>query len=285
MNLALHSRDLFDVFGLFYEEVRELALLFIFVFFVVALINEFLKGMEGKADYPGLFVRIFLLAGLFTIYTPFVREVTSGMDHLAEFFMPDEELKESMLKVFSSYKEDKDLGMVAFIKMTFLEWMIHGTFNLAYWVMRGFTWVRFIFLAALYLSGPILIGVGFFLPGIVKSWVRWLFEVSSWNVVLSLFVRILSELNFFETYAEAELSTLDLVAMNLIVIVMIILFVPMFSSMIIRGSGGFSGAAGAILGLGGALMMKQVANRAKDVRHHLAGRSFPKATGASGGGT
>ena len=283
MSLALQSRDLFDVFGLFYEEVREVAFLFIFVFFVLAVISEFLKGMEGKADYPALFVRVFLLTGLFTMYTPFVREVTSGMDHLAQFFMPDEELKESMLKVFSAYKEDKDLGMIALIKMTFLEWMIHGTFNLAYWVMRGFSWVRFIFLAALYLSGPILIGVGFFLPGIVKSWVRWLFEVSSWNVVLSLFVRILTELNFFETYAEAGLSSLDLVAMNLIVIVMILLFVPMFSSMIVRGSGGLSGAGGAIMGLGGVFLMKQVVNRARDLRSHLAGRALPRGTGAYGG--
>src|SRR3989344_5906966 len=148
MTIIQNTRDLFEVFGSFYLEVREVAFSFLFVFLVISLISEFLKGMEGKANYSGLFVRIFLLSGLFTIYTPFVREVLEGMDTLAQFFMPSEDFKETFSKVFTAYKENKDLGMMALIKMTFLEWMVQGTFNLAYAVMKGFTWVRFVFLSA-----------------------------------------------------------------------------------------------------------------------------------------
>lgn len=274
------TEDIYFVFGPFYDQVRDVGYGFLFVFLVLALIRELFQGMEGRASYSGLFTRGLLIAGAFAIYTPFFREVTHGMELLSNFFMPDEDFKQAVEKVFTAYKQNKDLGMIAIIKMTFLDWAIQGTYNLAYAVMRGFAWVRLMFLSALYLVGPIFLGIGVFQPGMAQAWVRWLFEISSWNVVLSLFVRVLAEMNFFEIYEKAQTPTLDLIAMNLVVILIIILFVPAFSSMMIRGAGGISGMGGAILGVGGALALRQITRGAR----HAAGGKARFVPGTEGQG-
>lgn len=250
------SQDIFFIFGPFYAEVRDIGFAFFFVFFVLALIKEFLSGIEGNSNYKGLFVRCLLVAGLFTIYTPFVEEIFRGMDLLAGFFMPSEDFREAIQKVFTFYRDSKDLGMIAFLKMTFLDWMIQGTFNIAYAALKCFGWLRLVFLSALYLVGPIFCGIGIFEPRMLKSWIFWLFEVSSWNVVLSLFVRILTELNFFEVYTSAQTPTLDLVAFNLIVILIVIFFVPFFSSLMIRGAAGFAGAGERVIHSGSQIVTK-----------------------------
>jgi hypothetical protein len=268
--------DIFSVFGPFSSDVRDIGYAVLFVFLTVALIREMLFSIQDRSNYAALFVRVVLIAGLFSIYTPFFREVTHGMDMLARFFMPDEDFKTNIEKVFTAFKQNKDLGMIAVLKMTFLEWTIQGSYNLAYTVMRGFAWIRLIFLSALYISGPIFLGVGVFLPNMAQAWVRWLFEVSSWNVVLSLFVRILTEMNFFEMYQMAQTPALDLIAMNIVVILIILFFVPLFSSMMIRGAGGLSGAGGAILGLGSALTIKQVGKGIRTVGDRFQHRSRPK---------
>lgn len=263
------TEDIFFVFAPFYDEVREIGYAFLFVFLVLALIREFLLGIQGKANYGSLFTRVLLIGGAFTIYTPFFREVTQGMDLLSNFFMPTEEFKQAIEQIFTAYKQNQDLGMIALFKMTFLEWAMQGTYNLAYAVMRGFGWVRLVFLSALYIAGPIFLGVGVFLPGMAQNWLKWLFEVSSWNVVVSLFVRILTEMNFFELYQRAQTPALDLIAMNLVVILIIVVFVPLFSSMMIRGAGGISGVGGAVLGLGSAIALRQVVRGGKAVSERI----------------
>ncbi len=275
--------DIFSVFGAFYSDVREIGYAVLFVFLTLAFIREFLLGIQERSNYQALFVRTLLIAGAFAIYTPFFKEVTHGMDMLAHFFMPDEEFKQTIEKVFTAFKQNKDLGMIAVFKMTVLEWAIQGTYNLAYAVMRGFAWIRLIFLSALYIAGPIFLGVGVFLPGMAQAWVRWLFEVSSWNVVLSLFVRILAEMNFFELYQMANTPALDLIAMNIVVILIILLFVPLFSSMMIRGAGGFSGVGGAILGLGSAFTIRQVEKGVHTVRQRFQSRSHNRQSSSDQG--
>jgi hypothetical protein len=275
--------DIFLVFGPFYEEVREVGCWVLFVFLTLALIREFLQSVGGKSDYTGLLTRGILIAGAIAVYTPFFHHVIHGMDLLANFFMPDEDFKRSMEQVFIAFRQDKDLGMIALMKMTFIEWLIQGTYNLAYAVIRAFTWIRLIFLSALYLIGPIMLGVGIFLPKMATGWIRWIFEVASWKVVLALFVRILVEMNFFEVYAKATTPGLDLFAMNLIIIFIIILFVPLFSAMMIRGTGSFSGAGGAVLGLGGALAIKQITRGARAVSNQVT-RPPQSSSAKTGGG-
>ena len=162
--------DIFYVFGPFYNEVREVGFAFLFVFLTLALIQEFLLGVQGKSNYRGLFIRTLLITGLFVIYTPFFREVTHGMQLLSNFFMPSEEFNETVKKVFTAYRQKRDLGMMAFLKMSFLEWAMQGTYNLAYWVIRIFNWVRLVFLSALYISGPIFLGVGIFQTRMAQTW-------------------------------------------------------------------------------------------------------------------
>jgi len=249
--------DIFFIFGPFYDEVRQIGYAFLFVFLTLSFIREFLQAIEGKANYQALFTRTLLIAGAFAIYTPFFREITHGMDLLANFFMPSEDFKVQMERVFTAYKQNKDLGVMAFWKMNFLEWTLQGTYNLAYAVMRIFNWARLIFLSALYITGPIFLGVGVFLPRMTQGWIKWLFEVLSWNVVLSLFVRIMTEMNFFEVYEKAQTPALDLIAMNLLLILVIIFFVLRFSSMMISGAGGFSSAGGAVLAIGTAMAFRQ----------------------------
>jgi len=252
------TQEIVTIFAVFYHEVREIGYSFIFVFLTLALIKEFLHGMEGRSDYAGLFVRVLLITGLYAIYTPFFEEVSRGMDLLANFFMPAEDFKDQIQKIFTAYRQNHDLGMIALLKMTFLDWMMQGTYNIAYAILRGFGWIRIVFLSALYISGPIFLGVGIFQPGMARVWIRWLFEVLNWNVVLSLFVRILFELNFFEFYSNPQTLNLDLFAMNIIIILIILFFVPMISSMMIRGTEGFTQAGGRVFGMGGRILEKIV---------------------------
>ncbi len=252
------TQEIITIFAAFYHEVREVGYSFIFVFLTLALIKEFLHGMEGRSDYAGLFVRVLLITGLYSIYTPFFEEVSRGMDLLANFFMPAEEFKDQIQKIFTAYRQNHDLGMLALLKMTFLDLMMQGTYNISYAILRGFGWVRIVFLSALYISGPVFLGVGIFQPGMARIWVRWLFEVLNWNVVLSLFVRILFELNFFEFYTNTQTLNLDLFAMNVIIILIILFFVPMISLMMIRGAEGFTQAGGRVFGIGGRIMERIV---------------------------
>lgn len=268
MTQGLHSvEDIFTIFGPLYSDTREIGFSCLLVFFTLALIREFLKGVSGEANFENLFVRVFILMGLYTIYTPFFREITHGMDLLSNFFMPSEDFKDSIQKVFTAYKQNKDFGMMAFLKMTLMEWSLQGTYIVAYWVLRMFSWVRLVFLAALYVMGPIFIAIGVFQTNMARAWIKWIFEISGWNVVLSLFVRIITEMNFFEIYTAAKTPTLDLIAMNLLIIVIIVLFVPVFSSIMVNGVGGLSAAGGAALGVGTAIAGRsaiQGTKKAKD---------------------
>ncbi len=283
MNTSFKSvDDIILVFGPFFEDVRQVAFWVLFVFLTIALIQEFLLSLSGKSNYSGLFIRGILIAGCLSIYTPFFSQVTHGMDLFSNFFMPDEDFKRSMEQVFTAFRQGKDLGMIALMRMTFIEWMIQGTYNLAYAIIRAFTWIRLILLSALYLIGPIMLGVGISLPQMAAGWIRWIFEISSWKLVLALFVRILVEMNFFELYTKASTPSLDLFAMNLILIFIIVFFVPLFSSMMIRGAGSISGAGGAVLGLGGALALKQMTSGARAVSGQIS--RVTSATPKSGGG-
>ena len=83
--------------------------------------------------------------------------------------------------------------------------------------------------------------------------------------MLSLFMRVLTQLDFFELYQSAQTPLVDLVAMNLVMILIIIFFVPTFSAMMIRGASGFSGAGGAVLGFGGAMLIRQASRGIKGI--------------------
>ncbi len=262
--------DILLAFGPFYNDVRELGYGFLFVFLTLALIFELLQGMQEKSNYRGLFVRTLLIGGGFMIYTPLFREIAHGMELLANFYMPSEDLKQAMDKIFTAYKQNHDLGGFAILKMTFMEWMTHFTYGLTYWVMRIFNWARIVFLAALYLTGPIFLGIGIFLPRMILNWMRWLFEILTWNVVLALFVRILVEMNLFEIYTKADTPTPDIVAMNLFMIVLIVFFVFRFSAMMIHGKGGgFSGMGGAVFAVGTAMALRQATQGARGLTDRL----------------
>lgn len=262
--------DIFNIFGPFYLEVRDIGLGFFLVFLVVALIHELFTGIEGNSSYKSIFVRGLLIGGLFMIYTPVFREITHGMQLLANFFMPSEEFNETIKNVFASYRQ-RDIGMLSFLKMTIVEWAMNSTYFLAYWVIRMFNWVRLVFLSMLYISGPIFLGIGIYQSNMAKNWIRWILEVSMWNVVLSLFVRVLTQLNFFELYQRQNTPILDLVAMNFVLILMVVFFVPTFSSMMIRGASGISGAGGAVLGFGTAMLLRQTGKSMNGINKFVQG--------------
>ena len=246
-NALPSTQDIVATFAAFYREVRGVGYDVMFLFLILALIKEFLLAMEGRSNYKALFVRVFLIAGLYAIYTPFFEEVVRGMDLLSNFFMPTQDFKDQILKIFTAYREHHDLGTIALIKSTFLTIMTNVTYSLAYMAIRGFGWVRSVFLSALYISGPVFLGIGIFLPNMARIWVRWLFEVLSWNVVLSLFVRVLFEFNFFEFYTRLGTPNVDLVVMNLFIIIIILRFVPRIASTMVRGAEGFTHAGEGLL--------------------------------------
>lgn len=246
MSALPSSSEIVSVFAAFYREVREVGFDVMFVFLVLAFIREFIRSMEGKADYVSLSVRILLIVGLYFIYTPFFEMVIKGMDLLSNFFMPEAQFRDQIHLIFTAYKANHELGAWAILKMNLMEFLMQVTYISAYAILRVFGWIRVVFLSALYIAGPILLGVGVFRAGMALMWVRWLFEILLWNVVLSLFVRVLVELNFFEFYTRLGTPNPDLFAMNLTVIFIIFFTVRQISSIMIRETEGFTEAGGRV---------------------------------------
>ena len=82
---------------------------------------------------------------------------------------------------------------------------------------------------------------------------------------------------FMNSSKAALINTMNKKTLIIIIVILIIvLFVPMFSSMMIRGAGGMSGAGGAILGIGSAVLVKQMTKGMRGLKDHFRDRPLPK---------
>ena len=230
---------------------------------IAAILHENLQAFRGKSDYLGLFIRVLAVTALLVIYDRFFTWIVYGMDLLSKSVLPENEFKEVINAVFQDIGGKRDFGVLKFLSIiTTLNFI---TYAVALALLGVLTWLRFVFLSLLYVMGPVLIGFGIYkatADGLL-FWLRSLVAVSSWTVVLSILMKVISTMNLTAVYSPQEANSASVLAANLLFIILFI-SVPLISNQITRG-GSLSGLGTAVVGLGTAFAAKFVT---RSVTHH-----------------
>ncbi len=229
--------------------------------FIVAVLHENLLAMKDRSDYTGLFVRVVLVVGLMILYERFFVWVVYGTDLLAKGILPHEEFQEVIKAVFREITQKKDLG--GFDTRIILTVLNYLTYIVALVTLGILNWLRFVFLALLYVFGPVLIAFGVYKAtsqGLV-FWIRSLVSVSLWTVVLSILMKVISVMNVIAVYLPEETNSAAVIAANVLFILLFI-SVPLISNQVTSG-GSISGLGSAVVGLGTAFVARYVTTSAK----------------------
>lgn len=229
--------------------------------FIVAVLHENLLAMKDRSDYTGLFVRVVLVVGLMILYERFFVWVVYGTDLLAKEILPHEEFQEVIKAVFREITQKKDLG--GFDTRIILTVLNYLTYIVALVTLGILNWLRFVFLALLYVFGPVLIAFGVYKAtsqGLV-FWIRSLVAVSLWTVVLSILMKVISVMNVIAVYLPEETNSAAVIAANVLFILLFI-SVPLISNQVTSG-GNISGLGSAVVGLGTAFVARYVTTPAK----------------------
>ena len=230
---------------------------------IAAILHENLQAFRGKSDYLGLFIRVLAVTALLVIYDRFFTWIVYGMDLLSKSVLPENEFKQVIGAVFQDIGAKSDFGVLKFLSIiTTLNFV---TYAVALALLGVLTWLRFVFLSLLYVMGPVLIGFGVYkatADGLL-FWLRSLVAVSSWTVVLSILMKVISTMNLTAVYSPGEVNSASVLAANLLFIILFI-SVPLISNQITRG-GSLSGLGTAVVGLGTAFAAKFVT---RSVTHH-----------------
>lgn len=237
---------------------------------IVALLAENIKGINGQSSYTGLFIRALMLIGLFIGYEWFFTGIVYGLDLMAKAVLPEQEFQEILKKVFYEAANKKDFGILSFFSViTFVNFLTHLT---ALILLGLLTWLRFIFLALLYVMGPILAGFAIYdaTSNGLKFWIRSLISVSAWTLVLSLLMKVISTMNIAALYFNpTQINTVSVIAANCLFILLFV-SVPVISHLITSGSS-ISSLGTAVVGLTTAFVVKKVIPRLKEIP-----KAFPK---------
>lgn len=267
-----------DLFVSSYATTSRLSFFIFSLMLIVAILHENLEAFRGQSDYLGLLIRVILVVGILVLYERFFVWVVYGMDLLAKAIMPQEEFKEVVKAVFQEIGQGKDLGILKFFSViTVLNFI---TYSIALALLGVITWLRFIFLSLLYVFGPILLGFG-----VYKStsqglgfWLRSLISVSSWTVVLSILMKVISAMNITSIYLPKETNSAAIFSANILFILLFV-SVPLISHQITSRNGSLSGLGSAVLGIGTAFATRTlISNAMKQPRISMR-------SGRSGGNT
>ena len=226
------------------------------VMFVVAVLHENFLAMKDRSDYTGLFVRVLLVVGLVILYERFFVWIVYGTDLLSQAILPHEEFQEVVKAVFREITQKRDLG--GFDTRIILTVLNYLTYIVALVTLGILNWLRFVFLALLYVFGPVLISFGIYKAtsqGLV-FWLRSLISVSLWTVVLSILMKVISVMNVTAVYLPEETNSAAVVAANVLFILLFI-SVPLISHQI-TSSGSLSGLGSAVVGIGTAFVARHV---------------------------
>ena len=121
------------------------------VMLIAAILHENLQALKGKSDFTGLFLRVLVVTALLVIYERFFVWIVYGMDLLSKSVLPENEFKEVLQAVFQDIGAKKDFGILKFLSIiTTLNFI---TYAIALALLGVLTWLRFIFLALLYVIG------------------------------------------------------------------------------------------------------------------------------------
>ena len=250
-----------DLFSSPVETTMRLAFILFSLMLPVAILHENIQTIKDSSDYPGLFIRAVLVLGLLLVYQRFFTWIVYGTDLLAKAILPEEEFKEVVRQVFQEIGKGKDLGILKFFSiMTTMNFI---TYAVALALLGVITWLRFVFLALLFVVGPILIGVAVYkeVSQGLRFWVKSLISVSSWTVVLSVLMKVISVMNLTSIYLPQETNSASVFAANILFILLFI-SVPIIAQQITSG-GTLSGLGSAVIGIGTAFIARTISHRPK----------------------
>ncbi|OGW69663.1 MAG: hypothetical protein A2036_01780 [Omnitrophica bacterium GWA2_50_21] len=243
-----------NLFSAPFDVTFRLGFVIFSVMLIAAILHENLQALKGKSDFTGLFLRVLVVTALLVIYERFFVWVVYGMDLLSKSVLPENEFKEVLQAVFQDIGAKKDFGILKFLSIiTTLNFI---TYAIALALLGVLTWLRFIFLALLYVIGPVLTGFAVYKATAdgLAFWLRSLVAVSSWTFVLSILMKVISTMNLISVYLPKESNSAAVLAANLLFIILFI-SVPVISHQITRG-GSLSGLGSAVVGIGTAFIAK-----------------------------
>jgi hypothetical protein len=248
-----------DLFASPVATTMRLAFILFSVMLPVSILHENVQTLKDSSDYPGLFIRIILVVGLLIVYERFFTWIVYGMDLLSKAILPEEEFKEVVRQIFQEIGKGKDLGILKFFSiMTAMNFI---TYALALALLGVITWLRFVFLALLFVVGPLLVGVAVYkeVSQGLRFWIKSLVSVASWTVVLSILMKVISVMNLTSVYLPRETNTASVFAANILFILLFI-SVPIISHQITSG-GTLSGLGSAVIGIGTAFIARTVTSQ------------------------
>ena len=227
-----------------FVSIRQIAFLLILPILAIALVHESTMQMEDRANYGGLFVRVLVVLGLLIIYDRFFVMVTSGTDLLSKAVMPENEFQNVLKSIYTQVQKNQDFGIFSLFKGALLNSITYVTYMLTFIAYTVLTWLRFMLLSLIYISGPILIVFGIYhkTAGTMNAWLKSLFQVSSWVVTLSLLVRIASYMNLMAIYSMDKVNTVSIVTANVLFVLLFAFTPAITSSLLSEGSIGNIGS-------------------------------------------
>ena len=248
-----------SLFSVPFETTFRLGFILFSLLLIVAILHENFQTLKDQSNFGGLFIRVLLVLSLMLLYDRFFVWIVYGMDLLAKAILPEEEFKEIIRQIFQEIGKGKDFGVLKFFSiMTAMNFI---TYAVALALLGVITWLRFVFLALLYVAGPLLIGVGVYEATSqgLKFWLKSLISISLWSVVLSILMKVISTMNLTSVYLPQETNMVSVFAANVLFILLFI-SVPIIAQQMTSG-GTLSGLGTAVMGIGTAFITRSLTVR------------------------
>ncbi len=248
-----------SLFSVPFETTFRLGFILFSLMLIVAILHENFQTLKDQSNFGGLFIRVLLVLSLLLLYDRFFVWIVYGMDLLAKAILPEEEFKEIIRQIFQEIGKGKDFGVLKFFSiMTAMNFI---TYAVALALLGVITWLRFVFLALLYVAGPLLIGVGVYEATSqgLKFWLKSLISISLWSVVLSILMKVISTMNLTSVYLPQETNMVSVFSANVLFILLFI-SVPIIAQQMTSG-GTLSGLGTAVMGIGTAFITKALTVR------------------------
>lgn len=236
-----------SLFAADYGVASRIAFILFSIMFVVAILHENMQGVKGEADYTKLFLRVVLVVALLVLYERFFVWIVHSLRLLADSIFSKNEYEATIKAIFQEIRGERDMGFFSF--QSLLRGLNNITYHFALALLSVLRWLQFILLSTLYILGPVLIAIGVY-EGTSQGlgfWLRSVVEVSSWQVLLSILLKVISTMNLTAIYFPQDANTVAVFAANILFIVLFIL-VPLISRQIVSRSGSLGGVGSIALG-------------------------------------
>lgn len=245
-----------NLFAADFATSLRIAFVLFSIMFVAAILHENVQGVRGEADYTKLFIRVILVIGLLLLYERFFVWIVYALRLLADAIFSKQEYEETVKSIFQEIQQGRDMGFFSF--QSLLRGMNNITYHIALALLSVLRWLQFILLSTLYILGPIVIAIGVYESTSqgLGFWIRSVVEVSSWQVLLSILLKVISTMNLTAIYFPQDVNSLAVFAANLLFIILFIL-VPFVSRQIVSRSGSLGSVGSIALGAAAAFIARR----------------------------